>query len=111
MIMTYLIIPVIVIILIQLAINLGFGFILKEKSIKIYKVLSLMVSIGIAISFPIISIWKGLNGEELDSMFIPNGRFLITLWFWGINIIATSSFQLIFNIYFLKRIILRRQIR
>lgn len=104
-------VPILVIIIIQLGINLGLGFLVKERFLRGYRIITYIAFIGFAFSIPFIQILRLFialksNGAP-DAVAISSGHE--TVMFWIVNLIAMTCIQLIFNTFFLKRIVLRKQ--
>ncbi len=106
-------IPVILILIIQFLINLGFAYLIKQDSIKKYKIISYIVFIGFAVSIPIIQIFRLIliinNGGAPDTTALSMGSDIIV--FWIVNIIGMTFMQWIFNNSILPKIVARKQIR
>lgn len=105
--------PVILILSFQFLINIGFAYLTKQDSIRRYKIISCVVSIGFAVSLPVIQILRLIilmkNIGAPDALGLSMG--LETILFWIVNIIGVTGIQLFFNQYLLTRIVTRKQER
>jgi hypothetical protein len=106
-------IRIFVLVIIQLGINLGIAFMLREKFLKTYKVISYIVFIGIALSMPIIFFARIFllmaDTGMADSLSISVQSLDILIAYWIFNLIAVTCVQLIFNTRYLKRIVTRKK--
>lgn len=111
MILQQVLFPALLILAFQLLVNIGFAFLIKTKSIKIYRRVSYFIFIGFAVSLPAIHILRlvlvmGHGAPDPLSFAIQIDSIL----FWIANIIGAICLQLIFNQLLLPGIVNRKRI-
>lgn len=106
----FVIVPVLFFAFIQLLMNIGWAFLVKEDFMRTYKILALIFFICIALSFPVIGFYNAMsamNAEAINtSAFVFEGY---SIAFWIVNIIAMIVTQLVFNNFLLSKIVLRNK--
>lgn len=104
-------VSVFLILIIQFLINLGLAFLIKQDSIKRYKIISYIVFIGFAFYLPIVQIVRLIlimkNSGAPDAIGLSMG--FETIVFWIVNIICMTGIQLIFNQSILTKIVRLRE--